>query len=321
MHLRQFRVVADSSKPQAASALSREASVQQLRSVSREASLLRLPAVKSRPRSRSPAAREQEKLAALRSSAQARASEREVKNLRQTAVSLSKNLNLPSPWSIYGNSAQPRTATAAVRGGRRSLSPSRTPSRRKLLSQQSSSGSLLEDNSMMRAKSLSSLVAGASMNSSVLSSPMGRGGGRWHSSSAISSPNGRSPPLSPPSRSSPVPVQLSSLSGNGDAADSEHALLARLSSPKCALFRSSTALPVFDGKQLAALISVAGNARNALAYIDQLQFQQSAVFATHADLIEAVRALHVEAVEESSHPVAGIVAAYAGLMQHLAVAA
>ncbi|MGN6772353.1 MAG: hypothetical protein ACTHJQ_21255 [Rhizobiaceae bacterium] len=32
-------------------------------------------------------------------------------------------------------------------------------------------------------------------------------------------------------------------------------------------------------------------------------------------------ALHVEAVEESSHPVAGIVAAYAGLMQHLAVAA
>jgi hypothetical protein len=32
-------------------------------------------------------------------------------------------------------------------------------------------------------------------------------------------------------------------------------------------------------------------------------------------------ALRVETVEESSHPVAGIVAAYAGLMNHLAVAA
>jgi hypothetical protein len=32
-------------------------------------------------------------------------------------------------------------------------------------------------------------------------------------------------------------------------------------------------------------------------------------------------ALRVETIEESSHPVAGIVAAYAGLMNHLAVAA
>jgi hypothetical protein len=32
-------------------------------------------------------------------------------------------------------------------------------------------------------------------------------------------------------------------------------------------------------------------------------------------------ALHVEAVDKSSHPVAGIVAAYAGLMDHLAIAA